>query len=59
MYDLMGKGKKLTYKTSKHDEATPGPGMYSSNLKTIEDNLERTKMMSSTSRLGFGASRDQ
>lgn len=57
----MGLGKRFSYKMSKNDETTPGPGMYSNtNLNSITNSLlSLSKRSKSNSRLAFGVDRTQ
>jgi hypothetical protein len=55
----MGLGKRFSYKMSKNDETTPGPGMYD-NIETnsIRNFISNSVSKGSNSRLAFGATRE-
>ena len=54
----MGLGKRFSYKISKDDETTPGPGMYSDvNKNSIEAMTKSMLSSKSKSKYGFGVSR--
>jgi hypothetical protein len=59
-YDLMGLGKRFTYKMNKEDETTPGPGMYdNTDTTSIRNYISNSVKSGSNSRLAFGVSREQ
>ena len=58
--DSMGLGSRFSYKITKNDETTPGPGMYSSNsMNTIEMKMTKSARFGnrSNSSLAFGVSK--
>ena len=58
-YDLMGRGKRMTYKTDKKDETTPGPGKYTNQkYLTIESNTRCNSPKKDWSAV-VGCSKDQ
>jgi hypothetical protein len=58
--DMMGIGKRFTYKIDKNSETNPGPGMYSNvNPNTIKLNTTRSQNGSlNNSRFAFGVGRE-
>jgi len=60
-YDLMGLGKRFSYKMSKDDETTPGPGMYTNiDINSIKQSVLNHARSSSTLKVYFGgATREQ
>jgi hypothetical protein len=61
MHDLMGLGKRFSYKMSKNDETTPGPGKYDNiDMNSIRHYISNSvKTSPRTNRLAFGATREQ
>ena len=56
----MGLGSRFTYKLSKKDETTPGPGMYSNiSVNSIEAGTKSIMSARSKSKYNFGVSREQ